>query len=365
MGDYEGIARRARRRTIWIAIGGVVAEAVVGLLLPSGDDALSRFLTVLRYALALGGLSGTGSILPSTIKLAQTMQWPVRELDRTGRRSDRRAVFAGRPIEPRDSEMAHSAFDWARSAALSMPLSLAQFLLLYAGIAGPQIPNLMSDDDSLRVKRRTAEAPSAHITVKRLHRGVKLRPCLPRPPNSSTPSVPPPTLGQRRETERGRSPDHPSTAGGSQLPDGFDDSEGRGFSGVPELGWVSGHAVPVDDDSNEAGIGLELQSVPVGSGPAVVAVRVTDDRPGRRQRLVVLYADTFHAQPRLERGCNTLRHIIRRTGERLIPDRGEHELRPRSTLRGAAVPFRLGPLGPSILSDNRRNRREDVEHILM
>lgn len=181
MGDDEGIARRARRRTIWIASGGVVAEAVVGLLLPSGDDALSRFLTVLGYALALGGLSGTGSILPSTIKLAPTMRWPVLELDRTGRRSVRRAVFAGRPIEPRDSEMAHRAFEGARSAALSMPLSLAQFLVLYAGIAGPQIPNLMSDDDSLRVKRRTAEAPSAHITVKRLHRGVKLRPCLPRP----------------------------------------------------------------------------------------------------------------------------------------------------------------------------------------
>ena len=243
MGDDEGIARRARRRTIWIAIGGVVAGAVVGLLLPSGDDALSRFLTVLGYALALGGLSGTGSILPSTIKLAQTMQWPVRELDRTGRRSDRRAVFAGRPIEPRDSEMAHRAFDGARSAALSMPLSLAQFLLLYAGIAGPRIPNLMSDDDSLRVKRRTAEAPSAPITVKRLHRGVKLRPCLPRPRTAAR-SVPPPTLGQRRETERGRSPDHPSTAGGSQLPDGFDDSEGRGFSGVPSLGGFPGTQCP-------------------------------------------------------------------------------------------------------------------------
>lgn len=147
MGDYEGIARRARRRTVPIAIVGFVVGAVLGALLPSGDDPLSGFLTVLGYALALGGLSGTGSILPATIKLAPTTQWPVRELDRAGRRFVRRAVFAGKPIEPRDSEMAHRASDWAQGVTLSMPLSLAQFLLLYVGLAGLQLPNLLRHDD--------------------------------------------------------------------------------------------------------------------------------------------------------------------------------------------------------------------------
>lgn len=149
MGDHEGIARRARRRTVPIAIAGFVVGAVLGALLPSGDDPLSRFLTVFGYALALGGLSGAGSILPATIRLASSMQWPVRELDRADRRIVRRSVFAGRPVEPRDSELAHRAYDWSRGAATMMPLSLAQFLLLYAGIAGPQIPSLVRDDDFL------------------------------------------------------------------------------------------------------------------------------------------------------------------------------------------------------------------------
>ena len=149
MGDYEGIARRARRRTVPIAIAGFVVGAVLGVLLPSGDDPLSRFLTVLGYALALGGLSGTGSILPATIKLAPSMQWPIRELDRAARRIVRRSVFAGKPVEPHESELAHRAHDWARGAATTLPLSLAQFLLLYVGIAGPQIPSLVRDDDFL------------------------------------------------------------------------------------------------------------------------------------------------------------------------------------------------------------------------
>ncbi|MGL3198212.1 MULTISPECIES: hypothetical protein [Curtobacterium] len=149
MGDYEGIARRAWRRTVWIAIGGFVVGAIVGLFLPSDDDALSRFLSTVGFAVAVGGMSGIGAILPATMKLAPTMQWPIRELDRTSRRIVRRAVFAGKPIEPRDSEMAHRAYDWARGVALSMPLSLAQFLLLYVGLAGLQLPNLLRDDGFL------------------------------------------------------------------------------------------------------------------------------------------------------------------------------------------------------------------------
>ncbi len=54
-------------------------------------------------------------------------------------------------------------------------------------------------------------------------------------------------------------------------------SVGRGFSGDPSSGGLRARSA-VDDGADEAGIGLELQAVPIGSGPAVVAVRVSDDR---------------------------------------------------------------------------------------
>ncbi|WP_267446050.1 hypothetical protein, partial [Curtobacterium sp. GC_Cur_2] len=38
------------------------------------------------------------------------------------------------------------AFDWAHGAAVALPVSPGQFLLLYAGIAGPQLPNVIRDD---------------------------------------------------------------------------------------------------------------------------------------------------------------------------------------------------------------------------
>lgn len=146
MGDFERIARRARRRTVPIAIGGFVLGAVVGVLIPNGDDALTRTLTIVGFGLSLGGLSGAGSLIPATFKLGPSMQGPVHSLDRGQQKLLRRAVFSARPLGEPGSEMAHRASDWARGAALSLPIVLGQFLLLYAGIAGPQIPSLVRDD---------------------------------------------------------------------------------------------------------------------------------------------------------------------------------------------------------------------------
>lgn len=146
MGDYEGIARRAWRRTVPIAIIGIVVGAVVGIIVSSGDDVLSRALAVLGAGMSFGGLAGAFSLLPASFRLAPSMQWPIRELDKAGRKAVRRAVFSGRPLGEPGSEMAHRAFDWARGAAVTLPVTLRQFLLLYAGIAGPQLPNLVRDE---------------------------------------------------------------------------------------------------------------------------------------------------------------------------------------------------------------------------
>ncbi|WP_439690581.1 hypothetical protein ACRQ4C_06725 [Curtobacterium sp. SP.BCp] len=146
MGDYEGIARRAWRRTTWIAIAGFVVGAVFGALFSDGEDALNRCLIILGFGMSIGGLGGAVSLFPATSKLGPSMQWPVRELDKPQRKVVRRAVFSGRLLGEPGSESAHRAFDFARGAAVSLPTARAQFLLLYAGIGGPQLPNLLRDD---------------------------------------------------------------------------------------------------------------------------------------------------------------------------------------------------------------------------
>ncbi len=146
MGELDEIARRAWRRTVPIAIGGFVVGAVIGALLPGTDSALGRFLSVVGFGLCVGGLSGTFSLLTASFRVAPSLQGPLRGLGRADQRGVRRAVFSGRPIEPAGSELAHRAFDWAQGAAVGLPVNLGQFLLLYAGIAGTQVPNLVRDD---------------------------------------------------------------------------------------------------------------------------------------------------------------------------------------------------------------------------
>ncbi|MBM7801112.1 hypothetical protein JOE58_000363 [Curtobacterium luteum] len=146
MGDFGRIARRARRRTVPIALGGFVLGAVVGVIITNGDDVLARTLTIIGFGLSFGGLSGAASLLPTTFKLGPSIQSPARGLDRAERRALRRTVFSARPLGEPGSELARRAADWARGASLSLPIVLGQFLLLYAGIAGPQLPSLVRDD---------------------------------------------------------------------------------------------------------------------------------------------------------------------------------------------------------------------------
>ena len=125
---------------------GFVVGAVVGIIVSSGDEVLARVLAVLGVGLSIGGLGGTLSLAPASLRLAPSMQWPIRELDKSGRKAVRRAVFSGRPLGEPGSEMAHRAFDWARGAAVTLPVVTGQFLLLYARIAGSQLPNLERDE---------------------------------------------------------------------------------------------------------------------------------------------------------------------------------------------------------------------------
>lgn len=149
-GDLEDTARRAWRRTAWIAAAGLVVGLIVGVAVGGLDpdaDGATRLLDAAGFALTFGGLGGAASLIAATLALTPATQDPVRGLDRAGRRTIRRAVFSARPIEPPDSELAHRAVDWARGTSIALPIALGQFLFLYAVLAGTQLPSLLHGND--------------------------------------------------------------------------------------------------------------------------------------------------------------------------------------------------------------------------
>ncbi|PZE34169.1 hypothetical protein DEJ21_13710 [Curtobacterium sp. MCSS17_006] len=142
----EAVASRAWRRTAVIVTIGVVLGAVGGSLFARQDSALETTLAIVGIAAGVGGLLGTFSMLTTTLRRSSDMQAPIDGLSRFGRETLAQAIASGTPIEPADSDLARRAFDLARLRAAYQPVALGQFLLLYVGIAGPQIPNLFDDN---------------------------------------------------------------------------------------------------------------------------------------------------------------------------------------------------------------------------
>jgi len=142
----EAIARRAWRRTVWIALAGAVVGAVFGVVLERVGAGPGRLLVVVGCTAAVGGLAGAFSMIATTLRLTPQLQAPLGGLSRSGRKTISQAIAEQAPIEPADSDLARRAFDLARLRAVSQPIALGQFLLLYLGIAGPQLPNLTDDD---------------------------------------------------------------------------------------------------------------------------------------------------------------------------------------------------------------------------
>lgn len=142
----EAVARRAWRRTAVIVAIGVVLGAIGGSLFARQDSALATTLAILGIAAGVGGILGTLSMIATTLRRSSDMQAPIDGLSRFGRKTLAQAIASGTPIEPADSDLARRAFDLARLRAAYQPVALGQFLLLSAGIAGPQIPNLFDDN---------------------------------------------------------------------------------------------------------------------------------------------------------------------------------------------------------------------------
>ncbi|MCJ1715401.1 hypothetical protein [Curtobacterium sp. VKM Ac-2922] len=142
------IARRARRRTVPIALAGLAVGAVSGAFVAVGQPPLVALLTVAGFGASGGGLAGTFSLLPTTTQLAPDVRLPVAGLDKDSRRTLRNAVMSGRPIPSADPETAARGLHLAQLTAVYLPLALAQFLLLYVGIGGAQIPSLVAPDGS-------------------------------------------------------------------------------------------------------------------------------------------------------------------------------------------------------------------------
>ncbi|OII10321.1 hypothetical protein [Curtobacterium sp. MCBA15_008] len=144
MEELEARARRARRRTLVVVLGGLVAGGVLGWFIPH-DDAVGRAVQVVGWAMAVAGLAGAFSLMWTTTVLAAHLRVPLQSLPREASRSLRKSVSAGRPIVPSDSELAYRAFVYARVMLVYGPIVWAQFLLLYAGIVGPQLDRLFAD----------------------------------------------------------------------------------------------------------------------------------------------------------------------------------------------------------------------------
>ena len=142
----KAVAGRAWRRTAVIVAVGVVLGAIGGSLFARQDSALETTLAILGIAAGVGGILGTLSMIATTLRRSSDMQAPIDGLSRFGRKTLAQAIASGTPIEPADSDLARRAFDLARLRAAYQPVALGQFLLLSAGIAGPQIPNLFDDN---------------------------------------------------------------------------------------------------------------------------------------------------------------------------------------------------------------------------
>ncbi|WP_181435609.1 hypothetical protein [Curtobacterium sp. MCPF17_051] len=142
----EAIAGRAWRRTVWIALGGAVVGAIFGVVLERVGAGPGRLLMVVGCTAAVGGLAGAFSLIATILRMTPQLQAPLAGLSRSGRKTVSQAIAKRAPIEPANSDLARRAFDLARLRAVSQPIALGQFLLLYLGIAGPQLPNLVDDD---------------------------------------------------------------------------------------------------------------------------------------------------------------------------------------------------------------------------
>jgi hypothetical protein len=146
MDEYEGVARRTWRRTAVIVAVGLLVGGVAGWLVGHGGSTLSTVLTTIGFAFSLGGLAGTFSVMATSFGIARKLRAPMQGLPRSDRRTIGRAITTSTPIEPVGSELGWRAFEQARLLAVYQPLALGQFLLLYLGIIGPQLPQLINDE---------------------------------------------------------------------------------------------------------------------------------------------------------------------------------------------------------------------------
>ncbi|GAA1494950.1 hypothetical protein [Curtobacterium herbarum] len=148
MDEREAIARRTWRRTAVIAVVGLIVGGFVGWVIGHDDSPLLGALTTVGFALSFGGFAGAVSIVVSSIGISTKVRAPMQGLPRPDRRTIGRAIKTSAPIEPVGSKLGSRAVEQARVMAVYQPLALGQFLLLYLGLIGQQLPHLVRDDPS-------------------------------------------------------------------------------------------------------------------------------------------------------------------------------------------------------------------------
>ncbi|PZE80224.1 hypothetical protein [Curtobacterium sp. MCBD17_032] len=146
MDEYGRITRRTWRRTVVIAVVGLIVGGVAGWLVGHDAPASPTVLATLGPAFALGGLAGGISIIVTSLGISMRMRARMQGLPASARRTVTQAIKTGTPIEPAGSELGWRAFDQARLMAAYHPLAFGQFLLLSLGIVGPQLSLLVREE---------------------------------------------------------------------------------------------------------------------------------------------------------------------------------------------------------------------------
>lgn len=138
----EAVHRAARRAT-WIAVVGAAVGAAIGFWLSFDERPVEVLLLVLGGTMAVGGLGATLTIFVSQFRMRSMTSAPTVGLTVAEKRNVQGAILSRAPIAP---ELEPRAADQARVLAVTCPIAMAQFVLLYVGLVGSQVIGLASAD---------------------------------------------------------------------------------------------------------------------------------------------------------------------------------------------------------------------------
>ncbi|WP_137766960.1 hypothetical protein [Curtobacterium sp. SGAir0471] len=138
-----GAVRRAARRATWVGVVGAVVGAAIGIWLSLGERPDEVLFLVVGGTSAVGGLEAAMTIVIAQFRMRSMTSAPTAALTVAEKRAVQGAILSRASIAP---DLEPRAAAQARVLAATLPLAMAQFVLLYFGIIGSQVIGLASAD---------------------------------------------------------------------------------------------------------------------------------------------------------------------------------------------------------------------------